>query len=320
MSANMNTKFRIVVSGVGGVGGYYGARLSSFYEKSDNIEVSFLARGEHVSEIRRNGLTLLVGDTVTKGNPKHVADDPKDLGVPDLILFCCKAYDLEGLAYKWLRNVSEDTLLLPLLNGVDNADRLQVALPQARSLNGCAYLFSKLVSPGIVRTMGTPTLLEFGHSSIPDDDLIAIQKIFNQAGIGAETHRDMVSRVWKKFSFVSPLACVTSAFDYTVGRLLEDPNAFSLLRSLMVELLTVAEAHGVHLSGDCVETNLSKVAKLPSGATTSMHEDFKAGKRTEIEALVGYVVRSASGAGLDVPSYARMFDQLSGQGRQRPVA
>ena len=68
---------------------------------------------------------------------------------------------------------------------------------------------------------------------------------------------------------------------------------------------------GVSLPGDIVYTSIETQKMMPAGSTTSMHSDFLAGKKTELETLTGYVIRQAEKLGVDVPTYRFMYNGLS---------
>src|ERR1041384_1446569 len=94
----MSKQYRIAIAGIGGVGGFYGGLPAKTYENSQDVSISFVARGNHMQAIRQSGLKLERNTGTIIGYPQHITDNPGDLGELDLILFCCKAYDLEQLA------------------------------------------------------------------------------------------------------------------------------------------------------------------------------------------------------------------------------
>ncbi|MFX1466693.1 MAG: ketopantoate reductase family protein, partial [Promethearchaeota archaeon] len=115
---------KIVIIGIGGVGGYYGGKLAQKYGSTGEHDIFFVARGEHLAEIRKNGLKVI---TQEEGEftaiPTIATDDPKDLGLVDLVFFCVKTYDLETAAQQLIDNIHEKTVAITILNGVDNTDR-----------------------------------------------------------------------------------------------------------------------------------------------------------------------------------------------------
>jgi len=89
---------KIAVIGLGGVGGYYGGKLAQKYAATRAHDIFFLARGEHLTEIKRHGLKVLTQEGDFTAIPTIATDNPKDLELVDLVFFCVKSYDLENAA------------------------------------------------------------------------------------------------------------------------------------------------------------------------------------------------------------------------------
>ena len=306
----MNSPYKIAVAGIGGVGGFYGGRLAAFYHRSKEVEINFIARGANLEAIRRNGMELQTDNGSLIAHPHHVTDDPAELGELDLILLCCKTFDLEQFAAMFSGNISDRTYLLPLLNGVDSTYRLQTLFPHARNLYGCVYLISRIISPGVVQASGNVDKLLFGSTDAADGRLDTIERIFTDAGIRAGNHRDIQLKIWEKFSFISPLASLTSYYNCSIGKLLEEVQYKQMLLRLSDEVYAVATGRGIGLPGNTIENNIKKMSGLPYEATSSMHIDFLNHRRTEMDNLTGFVVREAARLGIDVPGYEEVFEGL----------
>ncbi len=91
----MMGKFRIGLLGIGGVGGYFGAKLAYYYQQSNELEIIFIARGENKNVIRQQGITLITPDDRLVAHPSIVSDDVHEIGKIDLLLCCIKVYQLE---------------------------------------------------------------------------------------------------------------------------------------------------------------------------------------------------------------------------------
>ena len=119
------TKTKILIAGIGGVGGYFGGLLAKHYFANTNVEIFFLARGEHLSEIRTRGLIVRKGDIEFIAKPKLATDNPVEIGIVDFIIICTKNFDLEQTIQQLFPCINTDTIILPLLNGVDSKERIQ---------------------------------------------------------------------------------------------------------------------------------------------------------------------------------------------------
>lgn len=302
---------KIAIIGIGGVGGYYGGKLARFYAAGNDPEIVFVARGENLRAIQAHGLRLTTENESFTSRPHVATDDPSELGVFDLVLFCVKSYDLESSAHSLKGNVDERTTIITLLNGVDNAERLKAILPEARICNGCVYIGARLAAPGVVHQAGGSCKLFFGPESATAGDFEAIEALLRKADIKAEYRRDIDAVVWEKYLFVSPFASATAYFDKTLGELMDDDESKAVLIRLYEELERAARAKGVRLPLDIRELSLGKAASFPHGAKSSMHMDFEKGGRTELETMTGAVVGMARQYGIPAPLHEQVYRALS---------
>ena len=302
---------RIAVMGVGGVGGYFGGKLARYYANRNDVEVVFIARGAHLKAIQEKGLQQITVEGTFIAKPHVATDRPAGSGIFDLILFCVKAYDLEESARMLKDSVDARTVVISLLNGVDNGERLKAALPTAQVLNGCVYISAYLDRPGVVRQIGGPCKLFFGPENGTRDTCVTIEGLLREAHIQAEYRNDIKTVVWEKFLFLSPLASITSHLDKTFGQIMEDKGSQRLLRGLLDEVGSVARAEGVDVPENIWETSLEKMASFPPDTKTSMHLDFEKGRKTEVETLTGYVVRAARRHGIATPLHDQVYASLT---------
>jgi 2-dehydropantoate 2-reductase len=306
----MSNKYRIAILGIGGVGGFIGGKLAACYKNSDNVEVIFIARGNHLKAIKENGLKVITSETEMIVHPHLATDDPQQVGLVDLVLCCTKTYHLEESVRAMANNITADTIVLPLFNGVDNAEKIKNIIPRAKVLDGCIYLASKLLSPGVVKQSGNFYALHFGGSILPPDQSSFLNKLFSDADIHAVNESDIVKRVWTKFAFVSPSATYTSANNICFGEILESPDHSATLKKLMSEIITLAISKGIPLETTSIDANFEMMAKLPFETTSSLHNDFSNGRQTEVETLTGYVVREAKNHHLQLDNYEVFYQQL----------
>ncbi len=303
-------KFRIAILGTGGVGGYLGGMLAAHFAASDEVEIIFIARGANATAIEENGLTISTADGETISKPALVTNDPDRIGEVDLLVIATKAYDLEESVTRFSRLIGPRTLILPLLNGVDHAERIRAFFPDADVWNGCVFIVARLQSPGLVRVDSEIRLFQFGGKASDYEKLLKFESILRNAGVDTQLSADIEKTVWEKFIFISPLATLTSALDSTIGGLLETDENRALLESLIGEVAAVARAKGVGIAYDNEIATLEKIRRAPPASTSSMHSDFKKGGRTEIETLTGYVVREAKRLGVSAPNYQRFYGGL----------
>lgn len=303
-------KYRIAILGIGGVGGFYGGKLAAHFADSNEVEVIFIARGESAKAIKENGLKIVTPESELIVRPSLVSDNPIEIGKIDLFILCTKAYDLAESIEKYKACLSENSAILPLLNGVNHAETVQKILPHADVWNGCVFIVARLIEKGIVKIDSEIRLLQFGSNDTEKAKLEKAEKIFKSAGIHTELTDDIDKTIWEKFIFISSLATLTSYLDRTVGEILSSSEHQQTLIDLIAEVSNLARAKKINVAENIEEITLEKIKKAPPTATSSMHADFTKKGRTELETLTGYVVREAKMFNLDVPTYERLYKEL----------
>lgn len=305
-------KTNILVAGIGGVGGYFGGMLAKRYQHDVSVNINFMARGPHLAEIKKNGLRLIHACKEHIARPHIVSDDPSDLGPADLILLCCKSYDLEGLLVALQTCIDEHTILLPLLNGVDHRAALLSHYPQNLVLEGIAYIVSHLKQPGLVENMGNIQKLYFGLNDCCDERLENYEKIFQTAGIDAHHDQNISPVLWEKFIFLSPIATATTYYDLCIGALIADKEIMATLCILIEEVVMLAKAKNIIIPDDIQNRSIEKLKSLPYETTSSMHRDFQQKRHlTEIQSLTGYVITEAIKLKIETPTYLKLYSKLS---------
>jgi 2-dehydropantoate 2-reductase len=304
----MSTK--IVIVGLGGVGGYYGGLLAKKYAENPEMEIYFVARGQHLKQVQEKGLTLITETETFVVHPTLATDNVSEIGIADYIIMTPKSYDLDATVNQIKPCVGKNTVILPLLNGIDNSARIRALLPGIEVWNGCVYIVARLNEPGVVESSGHVHIFNFGYENQTSERLIAFESLLRNAGIDATFHTDIVSVIWKKFFFISSTASLTSYFDVSFGALLTDETRKNMLVSLLEELLLVANAEGAEMNRSVIDRIIHQIENLPFETTSSMHSDFKAGKNTEVDTLTGIVVKLGQKHGIPTPMYEHVYTEL----------
>lgn len=303
------SKIKIAFSGIGAVGGYYGGTLAAFYEKSSEVDVFFIARGENLRVIRENGLEIKKSYKKILAKPTLATDNPAEIGPVDYLFCCTKSYDLEDNIRQLSPVIGPDTVIIPLLNGAEISEQIQKILPDNKVWKGCVYIGARLVSPGYIEKFSLKDRLFFGLNEKDKEQQVKLRSLLNNARIFVTNPDDIDIEIWKKFFMISPAATITSYFNATINEVISDH--MDLFIALGYELKSVAEAKGIQLPEDIVFSSIQAQKMMPGNSTTSMHSDFKNGNHTEIETLTGYVIREADALGIEVPTYKFMYKGLT---------
>ena len=295
---------KFLIAGLGGVGGYFGGLLAKHYEHSDAIDVCFYARSENLKAISTNGLLVKKGEEHFTAKPAMVSNNAVDFGKVDILIIATKSYDLHSILNELEICVGENTIIIPLLNGVDHHQYIQTKFPNNTVLNACVYIVSRLTKPGLVENIGNIESLYFGIDKAGDSSFQYIEKIFTDAGIDAHYSDSISSIIWEKYIFLSPIASITSCYNKSIGEILEDELLSEKLFQLNKEVYQLAQAKNITLPQDILEKTKAKYHKLPYDTTSSMHADFKNKKPfTEVQSLTQYVIAESKKYGLDTPTY-----------------
>lgn len=296
---------RVLVLGAGGVGGYLGYRLGRF----GDAEVTFVARGAHLEAIRSGGLEVLDDRETFLFRPEHAVEDPSGLGIFDLILVAVKHTDLPESLEKIAANFGPDSVILPLLNGVEHRREIFERYPEADVMEGCIYILSNILRPGVIRKKGSIFNLCWGREGFDPSNYAKIVDLFDRALPRHKATADIAYKQWKKFLFISPMAALTSRYGLTMDRIVADHR--EELRSLMEEIAVLARTKGIDLDEEIVNEILQRMEQTPPGAKTSMQLDLEAGKPAEIEALLGFVISEGQKMGISIPVMQKCYESLT---------
>ena len=288
---------KIAVMGAGGIGGYYGAMLARAGE-----DVSLIARGAHLEAIREHGLKVLRDTETFTVRPSLATDDPARVGPVHLILLATKAYDLDAAARAMRPLLGEDSVVLPLLNGVDIPERVARHIPATQVLAGLTYSPANRPAPGVVHQPGARQKVIFGEV----DGSISrrarnILALLERCGIEAELTDQVHKAIWSKFMFVTANGGVCGVTGSPMGTVLGHPETRALYEACCREVEAVARARGVHLAENIVPISLEHAHAMPPDTQPSMLQDLEAGKPLELDVLNGTVARLGRELRVPVP-------------------
>ena len=304
-------KTRIGILGMGGVGGYFGGLLAKAYFESDSVEIIFVARGETQKTIAQNGLKIILDENEITVFPNIVSNDSTIIGKLDYLICATKTYDIEESLLTIKKNITKNTVILPLYNGVDAPERISDLFPDNEVLQGCVYIVSMIVSPGVIKKIGAYEKLFFGSRTAPIAKLNKLQSIFEKASIESYLVDNIEETVWEKFIFISALASATSFLDQNIGEILNSQSSRGVYVSLLNEITMIAAVKGLNLPADIIMQTILKLEKTPRDATSSMHRDLIAGRKIELFSLTEFVVNEGIKYEIETPTYQMVLDKLS---------
>lgn len=300
----MNT-INIGIIGLGGVGGFYGGLLAHQYEKDSSVDIHFVARGAHGEKIKKDGLTVLSKETAIVGKPTTVVNAVRDLIGIDFILLCTKEYDLDRVIADLKPIVSKNTVIIPLLNGVEAFEKLNKEL-EAEVWQGCTYMVSRLKEAGVIDNPSGRQKVVFGRAEGTTPKMVQVENLLKAAGIQASCTPEIAREVWEKYILVSASAVATTFYNCSFGIIRSEYT--TVIRSLVAEASAIAIAKKVDLPQNIVAVVMQRLEAIPFDSTTSMHSDFLSNKpETELEVMAGYLIREGIRLQLEVPTYQKMY-------------
>jgi 2-dehydropantoate 2-reductase len=300
---------RFAVIGAGGVGGFFGAMLALGGE-----DVMCTARGSHLEAMKRAGLRVISPHGAMQVPPERCVASPAEIGPVDVVLFCVKSYDTERTAPGLAPLLHPATVIISLQNGIDNEEKLQRLLPGSVIFGGIAYIYSTITRPGEVTVAAGPSKIVFGPlDGAPPEHRRRAEEIHDactHAGITAETSGDITAAIWKKFIFITGAGGITALTRLTLGEILAVDQSRELLADAMRETESIARARGVRIEERFLDGVFDTLAKFDNKTRSSLYYDLVHGKRLEIEALAGTVVRLGTTLGIPTPVNRAVYAAL----------
>lgn len=298
---------KVIVIGTGGVGGYFGGKLAQ-----NGHQVYFLARNKHLKAIIKDGLKVKSIDGDFQLLNVHASNNIKDFPKANLVLVCTKADQVKEIAPQINHVLMDDTMVLPLQNGLASEDILEKYIDKKHIVPGLCKIYSKIAQPGIIHHFGwSHPVIQCGefHSEITPR-LQDLQKAFVDAGIKAFVEKDIWLEKWKKFMFICSggLLALTRS---TYGEIREHPQGRKMLKELFTEVYQVGKAKGILWNLDVIEKAMQIVDLSEYEATASMQRDINAKKPSELEYLNGAIVRWGRELKLETPINKAIVDYLS---------
>lgn len=319
---------KYIIIGAGGTGGILG-----FYMTKAGKDVTLIARNAHLEAMQKQGLSvekMWINETETISVGAESMESYEAKGEKaDVILVCVKKYSLDS-CIPFIQNIShENTIVVPVLNVYGTGAYLQEKLPKVLVTDGCIYVSANIKQAGVLLQHGEILRVFFGVREKEDLKklngqldgeykaerlLKKIAQDFKDSGIDGILSDNIKRDALTKFSYVSPIGTAGLYLHAVAGDFQREGEARELFKTLIREIVTLANTMGITFEEDLVERNLKILSNLPEEATTSMQRDVMEGKQSEIDGLVYEVVRMAEKYGVEVPAYRKAAEKFREMG------
>jgi 2-dehydropantoate 2-reductase len=304
----------ILIYGAGGVGSVLGAFLAR-----TGHQVSLLGRPWHLDAIRKNGLlvTGIWGDYRMKAFDLYSsADEIRKAGAAfDLIVLTVKSYDTAAAAAEIASLMGDQTMLLSFQNGLGNIETILEKINPDRYLAG-RVIFGVEIEPGQVRVTVSGDSLSIG--ALPGAKPLVsperVAAVFSNSKIPAKAVSDILSAIWQKLIYNCALNAICALNEMSYGKILENVSTVSSMEAIVRECYAVAKKKNVKLDPPDEEAflDLLRSTLIPRTAShyPSLLQDMKKGKRIDIDALNGAIVRLGEEMGVPTPENSHIYGQI----------
>ena len=296
----------IAIVGAGGVGGYFGGRLAQ-----SGQDVTFIARGPHLSAINENGLKIISTRGDFEINPATATADPRETGTVDVILVAVKAWSVAEVAEMIRPMVGPNTCILPLENGVDAPAQLTAVYGSEQVLGGLCRVISHIREPGYIQHDGGDDFIALGElNNQPSARVEALGRVFSAARLHVDLPKDIHAAMWAKFLFISAFSGVGAVTRVPAGVTRELTETRSMLEAAMMETYNVAIARRIKLPQDAIATGMAAIDRQPPNGEASMQRDIMDGKPSELESQTGAIVRMGKESNIPTPIHDFIYKSL----------
>lgn len=293
---------KIMVVGIGGVGGYLSAMLGQYYSN-----VTLIARGERYQHLKDKGLTLhsdLCGDVTVNC---RVLNKPE--GIQDYIFVCVKNYSLNQVLEDIKPCIGENTIIIPVLNGVDHGEICEKVLNKGYVVDSLIYIVSSYNKDYSITQQGDYAYLYVGGKHDVENRIVC--DLLNNANVDCRLSEDIEKELWNKYILNCAFNVLTAYYNCVNGDIKKEEKRSLEYKGLLQEAYNVAIKKGVHLDEDLVERHYHRfLYNQPDEGTSSLKRDIENKRKNELETFSGYLVRLANELSVEVPLSQRFYQEL----------
>jgi 2-dehydropantoate 2-reductase len=297
---------RITVVGAGAMGGSYGGLLAVAGHEVRLID----AWQAHVDAVNRDGLRV---DGARGEHRVHVAASADPIGdSAELAIVFVDANNTAAAAETARRVLGPDGFAITFQNGIGNVEQLQAALGADRVLGGSSMCSAATLGPGHVR------LTHLGRTSIGETDGVArpratrLAEILHDAGLETEVVPDIMAVIWEKFALNCCINAIAATTGLRAGEMARLPELDAFQDRIIAEVMTVTAAKGIRLPTPDLPAKIKAQCRKKFNKP-SMLQHVEAGRRTEIDALNGALLREAAALGIATPYNEALVALLKGR-------
>ncbi|RNB85915.1 2-dehydropantoate 2-reductase [Brevibacillus fluminis] len=296
---------KVLVLGAGAVGGYFGGRL---VEKG--ADVTFLVRERRKQQLEEHGLIIKSIHGDFSFAPKLLvageASEPFDL-----VILTTKAYHFADGVESIRPYVGEDTMVLPLLNGMAHVAALQEAFGRERVIGGLCFIESTLNAEGdVIQTSPVHEMLYGEWTGGSSSRMEQLAQLFAGANASYRASDNIQREMWHKYLFITTLSGMTTLMNSAVGPIRDAADGVALTQQLFGEVADIMRKSGASLADDIVERHMKVFNKQGYAVKSSMLRDMEKGQPVEADHLQGYLLDLAKQNNVEAPLLRTIYNKL----------
>ncbi len=296
---------KIMITGIGGVGGYIASVLCANYP-----DVTLIARRKRKEAIQQNGLVLhsdFFGEHVFH---PAATDTPADAGIQDIIFVCVKNYSLVSALEALRPCVDAHTVIVLVLNGVDHLETAKTVFPHGRFVDTCIYITSAYNDDFSISQHGHFARIYLG--SADEDAAQTAYDVLNHEGLTTRKAAHIAKEIWNKYILNCAYNVITAYYECTIGDALNKPNGKKEFRQLIEEAYTVGKALGIPLDDTLVDSIYDRIlTQEDKNVYSSLARDVMNGHQSELDTFSGYLVRTAQKLHIAIPFSQQCYQSIS---------
>lgn len=309
------TKINICFIGIGGVGGYFGGSIVQNimeYHLSDQYTTFFISRDQNFQEIKENGLLFESNGSMLKCVPDIILDNIADLPmVMDICFICCKSYGLEDILPLLKEKTHENTIIIALMNGIENDLTIRKTIKRGFILPACIYVTSHLLSPGHIRHNGPKGKIILGndrHRELPTPNILS--NLLSVCNISYEWSANPQIDIWKKYMLIASFGLISAFYDKTMGEICDDTIMLQEVKDIMYEIVSIAHKKGIGLHVNEIEQSCELVKQYPYNTKTSFQLDIEKKKQCESDIFALKIIQLGMETDVLTPITSRIYHSL----------
>lgn len=294
----------ILIAGLGALGTVHSCLL-----KKAGHSVYALTKEKYLPALqdRRVSVSGIWGGHEAALDGIHGSIGPLKAVAFDLVILTVKSFDTAQAVTQIKPLIGRDTLVLCAQNGYGNYETVSAVVGPEHTLLGRVIFGVKLHGPGSaeVTVIADATRIGQPAGAVPKDRIVAVAAAINESGIPCAYAENVTAILWDKILYNAALNPLGAVLECTYGQLADHAGTRAIMDAVIDEIFAVAKAQGIGLNWPSPEAYrkhfYDKLVPPTAKHFPSMYHDVKAGKRVEIDALNGAIVRLATEKGLSAP-------------------